>query len=335
MEVAVELSSMVRGSGAPAAHLHRDPETLAEVAEHRMQHLPPDLGLYDTMLGRWDLDRDRQAMIEECTLSGLDLEEFEYVYPEEDSDLVNKYNGILILQLGAVMAPLINEFGKKSKSMNEANFFAWLELMERCTGFWGYYNVFWSPKKCSGLKELKCPDCDNYCWIGQRRIKCCATIMELVRRGTFRLFPPSLAGESFCPVGCHDAIFTCWEAEWLHMCMCHPDEREHGPHIPTKPSWLRDQLLFVNPDLYMQNRLAGYALLTALYQKARRRPNAVEMDQCLLDFDFDFQYHFIDADYRRVTETTGMAEGKIGNLSRFGWTALCPSGKVVRNTGYA
>ena len=67
------------------------------------------------MLGRWDLDRDRQAMIDECTLSGLDLEEFEYVYPEEDSDLVNKYNGILILQLGAVMAPLINEFGKKSK----------------------------------------------------------------------------------------------------------------------------------------------------------------------------------------------------------------------------
>ena len=300
-----------------------------------MQHLPPDPGLYDTMASRWDLERDRHSLLEECKTSGLDTTAFTSVYPERDTNLVNRYTGLLILQLGAVMAPLILDFCKSAGSMSEGDFLAWLALMEKCTGFWGYYNVFWRPWLCHKLAEENCPQCDNYCKIGKRRIRCCATILELIRRGTFRLFPPSLAGESFCPVGCHDAIFTCWEAEWLHMCQCHPQEVEHAPHIPAKPSWLRDQLLFVNPDLYMQNRLAGYALLTAVYQKARREPNAMEMDPFLLDFDFDFQYHFLDAEYAPLLEQESMADGVIGSLARHGWSVSCPSRKVVRNAGYA
>ena len=118
--------------------------------------------------------------------------------------------------------------------------------------------------------------------------------------------------------------------------MCHAPSDENGIHIPAKAGWLRDQLLFVNPDPYMLDRLGGYALLTALYQKARREPNEIkEMEQCLSGYDFDFRWHFIDPEYAPVRLQPSMAEGKIGNLARHSQAARVESRKVVVNMSYA
>ena len=104
------------------------------------------------MKSQWDLHRDRNGLIEECKASGLDVAAFVELYPEDDTNLVRKYTGIVILQLGAVMAPLIHAFCESSSSMSEGNFKEWMTLVERLRGFWGYYNVFWSPRKYRNLK---------------------------------------------------------------------------------------------------------------------------------------------------------------------------------------
>ena len=89
----------------------------------------------------------------------------------------------------------------------------------------------------------------------------------------FRLFLYNAKGESFCPLGCKDCKFLCWETELLHIIMNHRlDEAKN--HLRGSFENLR-KLFFAPANPYMIRRMGNLAILEAMYTKAKDRKNYV------------------------------------------------------------